>query len=65
MTKKTCQVKITDSLDVKEFTRLMKNHNIDITKKEDINNSVIFSLNEKDEVIEEIMIYTQLSWSFN
>jgi len=58
------KVAITDSLDIKEMRSLMKKHQIEILDESTSEGKFIFTLQETEDQLEDILVATHLSWDF-
>lgn len=58
------KVKITDSVDIKEMRALMAKHKIKILDESIIENDSVFTLEENEDRIEDVLVGTNLSWDF-
>lgn len=58
------KVKLTDSADIKEMRALMVKHKIKILNESTIENDSVFTLEENEDRLEDVLVGTNLSWDF-
>jgi hypothetical protein len=58
------KVMLTDSVGVKEFRALMAKHKIKINDESTVEGNCVFTLDENEDRLEDILVATHLSWDF-
>jgi hypothetical protein len=53
-----------ESVDIKEFRALMAKHKIKITSEDSIQGKSVFTLNENEDRLEDILVATNFVWDF-